>query len=403
MLEQSEFRILFVAISYAPVVLPSDKQFLNDLIAALPEIFVPSVWTLTEAPPGYEVAQIGKKSVPVMSRCRLGHQPISEHGETLKPHPSHNQVRQKSEIALSTIWESRRSLQKIIRMEQPQIIHFDCDIGPILGILKNYFPTVLFTCSKPSVRISNSTKWAYYRRMLSYTYRSADKVIAYTDGCQKTLRLAGVPESKVMTIPWGIKKPTPLSPARATDIRQRYGCNHNDLLVVVLPRGGTRFTMDMIQIIKSWDNTIPAKFVFAIRPTRYSPDYDDLSDGNIIVENGPSDFYELLAAADVAFAPQGKQIMTTLPPLAWLEAMVRGLPLITMVNPGVEELVIDGHTGFLYNQPTETEEFLRRLGDEKFRARLSHNAQKLVATYYNIDGIATRYVGMWQALLSSSS
>ncbi len=402
MVNQDKVRILFIAISYAPLVLPSDKQFLNDLIAAVPESFLPSVWTLTEATPGYKVAQIGNRSVPVMSRCRLGHHPISKRGEILTPHPTHNQLRQKLEIALSIIWESRHSLQEIIQREQPQIIHFDCDIGPILGILRARFPAIIFTCSKPSVRIQNSANWSLYSRLLSYTYLSADKVIAYTDLCRKTLQIAGVPEDKVVTIPWGIKQPSSVPSARIADIRQRYGCSAGNLLVVVLPRGGERFTIDMIRQTKSWGSTASTKIVFAIRPTRYSFAYDGLGNDSVIVENGPSDFYELLAASDVAFAPQEKQMMTSLPPLAWLEAMGRGSPLITMENPGVNDLVIDGQTGFLYRQPSEIPGFLTMLSDQEFRTRLSGNAKNRVAGYHSVDNIAIHYVKTWQSLLSDS-
>jgi len=397
---ENKLRVLFVAICYEPGNLPSDKQFLNDLIQCLPNSIVPAVWTLTESIPGNETVQIGDKYVPISSICRVGHRPIRNRGEVKPIHPKHPFFWQLFEISSSVLYESSRSLRRAVYKHRTQVIHFVDNVGPIIQVLNARFPTIPIICSKPSARVQGSYCWWLYKKLLRATYNPVDTTVTYTNASKEVIVAAGIPPNKVVAIPWGVKTPSPISLPSIEAINRRYCCTKDSLLVVVLPRGPKHFITDMIVLAKALAEELPIRFVFAIRPTLYSADYDIMINDNVIIENGPADFYDLLAAADVAFAPQEKQSTATLPPLAWLEAMARGTPLITMSNPGIDECVIDKETGLLYQNSNQIKGLLQKCQDSSFRHMMAFNAQSLITQRFNVQSIAIRYASLWESIIA---
>ena len=401
MSETPKIRVLFLAVSYAPVRLPSDKQFLNDLIESLPDSIEPAVWTLTEIPPGYQIAQIGHRQVPVTSACRIGHKPLFYDDNRPLPHPRHTQVRQLLEVYSSIAIEAFRSLRQAVEQHKPHVIHLADHMGPVLPLLRRLFPDVRITCAKPSVRVPEARGWYGYQNLLRASYGQADAIIAYSESCRQILVKAGIESQKITTIPWGIKIPTQVDLAKAKSIRRRYSCPAGSLLIVGIPRRSAELLQESTGIAKRVAENAPVCFVFAIRPTLYRPEYANLSGKRVKVVSGPRDFYDLLSAADAAFAPQEAQVMTALPPLVWLEAMARHTPVATVVGPGVEETVVDGQTGILYQDSREAADALRRLMDKELLVALQNSAKRLVLEKYDVERIAESYAELWRGIGAS--
>lgn len=394
--DATQLRVLFVTVSYAPGSLPSDKRFLRDLIQCLPVSIIPAIWTLSEIPPKYEVTQIGDKQVPVNSRCRLGHQPLTARSDILPPHPYHSQLRQILELMISTLYESSRSLKESVRLHKPDVIHFYDNVGPVIGILRKQFPEVVVTCGKASTREIGSKGWSLYRRLLKSTYGACDQVVAYTDAARNVLLATGLLQERVVTIPWGVQPTTTVPSGKASDrIRGRYHCSEGDMLIAVTPRGTEKSIVNIIEFAKSLSQETHTKYVFAIRPTRYSESYMKHGNSQVIIENGPKDFYGLLEVADVVWAPVDKLTVTTLPPLTWIEAMIRGTPVITQLNPGVDECIINNETGFLYENLDDFRNVIAHFQSDIDYDRLSRNARILALKKYNVQLCAKQYLNLW--------
>lgn len=394
-----KIRVLFLAVSYAPARLPSDKQFLNDLIESLPDSIEPAVWTLTEIPPGYQIAQIGHRQVPVTSVCRIGHKPLFYDDRTPLIHPRHTQVRQLFEVSSSIAIEAFRSLRQAVERHKPQVVHSVDHIGPVLPLLRRLFPNVQITCAKPSARVPEAKGWYAYQKLLRASYGQADAIVAYSESCRRILVKAGIESQKTTTIPWGIKIPTQVDLAKAESIRRRYSCPAGSLLIVGIPRRSAELLQESTRIAKRVVESAPVCFVFAIRPTLYRPEYANLSGKRVKVVSGPPDFYDLLSAADVAFAPQEAQITTAVPQLVWLEAMARRAPIVVRANPGVQETIKHGETGILVETSQEAEVALEKLNaDRAFLHSLQVRAQNWVISRHNVLDIANQYSSLWHYL-----
>jgi glycosyltransferase involved in cell wall biosynthesis len=75
-------------------------------------------------------------------------------------------------------------------------------------------------------------------------------------------------------------------------------------------------------------------------------------------------------------------------PIAALEGMALGLPVISTRYPGAEELVQDGETGFLCRDRAEfVDRIVRCLTQEPLREQLGRRAREFVATNYGPNNL----------------
>jgi glycosyltransferase involved in cell wall biosynthesis len=75
-------------------------------------------------------------------------------------------------------------------------------------------------------------------------------------------------------------------------------------------------------------------------------------------------------------------------PIAALEAMARGIPVISTIYPGAEELVQDGETGFLCRDRGEfVGRVMQCLTQESLRRQLGRHAREVVATRHGQESL----------------
>ncbi|MFO0687461.1 MAG: glycosyltransferase [Myxococcota bacterium] len=108
-----------------------------------------------------------------------------------------------------------------------------------------------------------------------------------------------------------------------------------------------------------------------------------------------NDVDRLLAAADVFVQPSRSEGL----PLAVLEAMAAGLPVVATRVGGMGEAVVDGETGLLVEpeRPDILAGALRRLlGDEALRSRLGRAGRARAEAEFSVETMARRYVALYR-------
>ena len=398
---KNRLRVLIVSTCSLPTRLPSDKQFINDLIEYLPSNIAPALWTMNEAIPQNTNVFYGKKNILYTSVNRFGHKPWCTGDNGLVLH-HHNEIRHLSETVITLLIASFRSLRKSINKHNAQILHFADDIGPAIPIVKRIFPFLKITCAKPSTRTvvgpANSPYGIRLRVGLSY----ADIVIAFTETCRKNLLKLGLKNS-IEVIPWSIVQPEPVHPERIKRIRSELGCSPEHVLVIGSPRNLSENLEKAIKVAESVSKRTLLRFVFCIKPTLYNKDYPNLSSQRVIVLKSPPHFYEMLEAADALFAPQGRITHTSLPFLVWLEAMIRGAPVVTEDCPGVTETIENEVSGLLYDGYESAPSALEKLCDADLIHSMKKNARRVASTKYNISNAVNKYAAIWLSLVSKES
>jgi glycosyltransferase involved in cell wall biosynthesis len=82
-------------------------------------------------------------------------------------------------------------------------------------------------------------------------------------------------------------------------------------------------------------------------------------------------------------------------PLAVLEAMAFGVPVISSNTGGLPELVADGHTGYVIDKddiPALAEKIMKLLADSDLRTQLGLNAKAWIAKNFDLTGTVDAYV-----------
>jgi glycosyltransferase involved in cell wall biosynthesis len=111
---------------------------------------------------------------------------------------------------------------------------------------------------------------------------------------------------------------------------------------------------------------------------------------------------EPLAGIDVLAQPSRADNL----PLAVLEAMAAGLPVVATRVGGIPELVVDGETGFVVpaEDPSALAAALDSLARDRSRlAELGRRGHQRVATHFSAEQVARRTVELYRELCGSST
>lgn len=393
---KKKLKIFVISIGYVPEIIPSDKKFIRDIVHNLSSKIDFIVWSLNDSPNKYNLLVNTFKNYSYTYYCknRLFHKNINE---KYIPHPYHSNVRNGIEINLSILWYLFNDIKNIINNHNPDIIHLSDSIGPVVYILKSLYKNIPITTTKPTTSLSNNL---LYKIWVYLGLKNVNKIFTFTNKSKLQLIKLGIIKDKVEVCPWGIdvniKK---ISEKKIKQIRTRYKCKNNQKLITIIPRHTGKNLILHIQYMKKILNKFNSKFIFAIRPTRYNTFLKNYQTEKIIIESGPSDFYDLLESSDFAISIEDYNSSTSLLPMTMMDAMLRKTPVITNFIPGIEDLIEQKKNGLIFLNENN---FLESLKDiEKNNVKnLQDQAKMKIIKYNDIKLISDKYHTSWLNLLS---
>ena len=114
------------------------------------------------------------------------------------------------------------------------------------------------------------------------------------------------------------------------------------------------------------------------------------------------DTINLLQAMDVFILSSLREGL----PLALLEAMSLGVPVIAPRIAGISKLIVDGFNGLLVESASEERlaaALVRMFSDADLRRRLAEAGQQTVATHYNLEASMRKIRGVYEEVLSAEN
>ncbi len=217
-----------------------------------------------------------------------------------------------------------------------------------------------------------------------------------------------VPKAEVHSIANCLEDTDPPDPSLVQRIRPELDIGDNNFLVLTVgfvgPRKGYLDILDAIPPVVKTDESV--RFVFVggeERPGENHPVLSRIKKHNLdkwVLVTGEvhrSKIPLYLAAADVFLLPSRDEGM----PIAILEAMRAGLPIITSTIGGIPEMIEDGRSGILIepgNPFKIAEAVMKLLKNKRLREELARRArtdfEKKFETHVCIDKLATIYRSM---------
>lgn len=263
-------------------------------------------------------------------------------------------------------WEKHKKVQKIIQEFKPHIIHgavFEgVTMAAVNGYIKNVPVILLEETSDPQNR---SSKASLLLRIFSWT---ADKFIAIAPNVADYLiKIAKVSTKKVITINNGVEIPRQVSDLEINNLKDQYSIKENDFVVGTVGRlfNDHKKITDIIEAIDLLKDFNHIKLIVVGDGRDEALIMQRAIDlgllGRVIFTGYQFDtapFYKLMDVFCIASQREGFGLVAA-------EAMLHNLPVIATRVGGLQNVVVDGETGFLIqpNKPAEIAKAIRDLYD----------------------------------------
>lgn len=250
------------------------------------------------------------------------------------------------------------------------------------------------------------SRWAYsqYDRLL--LGQLTDKVIVVSTAIHEKVRGLGiVPDHKLHAIQNGIVTSRFAERGPGADaVRAEFGIGPDDVMIVALARlvwfKGVDMLVDAMEILSRTHPNAKA-VVCGDGVLREKLELRARSKGverQILFAGVRRDIPDMLSAADIFALPSVSEGL----PIAILEAMAAGLPLVCTAVDGIPEVVLDGKVGLL-SRPRDPETFAsnlaRLIDDPAMRRRMGDAARDRVNAAFTAERMARQTSAIYQELL----
>jgi glycosyltransferase involved in cell wall biosynthesis len=241
---------------------------------------------------------------------------------------------------------------------------------------------------------------AYQRRIIRLLARRYDGVVAVSASQLPELSEFGYAEEQVRVIPYGVPEPVP-ERARP-EVRAELGVAETDFVAILVaglrPEKRVDLFIDAVAAARARDPRIRGvvagggELLEEVR-TRAA------ATGGVSILAERSDVADLVAAADVVCLTSRTEAL----PVAILEAMALGKPVVATAVGGIPGVVVHGQTGLLVegNGPDAFAAELCELARAPDRvAALGQSARQLYETSYTVEHVADAYASLIGELLA---
>lgn len=288
---------------------------------------------------------------------------------------------------------------------RPDVIHFMDNYGPGtvgMRIATGDVPTAI---SAPTYE----PRSALYDPFLKASFTSFDAIVPFSEAYRRRLLELRVPDGRIRTIRWGVdvQKFVPTPPSDKEAARTELGIPPDRF--VVLWTGFTQQTDEAalqasIRIAERVLAKDASRFLFLVclKPEHFKESFRALERPGLRVFGTGDAFRAARASADVLLSPIQDRHSTAAPPLAWLECLAMGLPLVTTDIPGADEAAVAGRSGFTAHSEEEAAAHLEELAaDDALHRRLQAGAREVAVERYSADRALAEYVDLWAHLAAN--
>ena len=294
---------------------------------------------------------------------------------------------------------------------RPDIVHtFLLDADMLGRFAKLLRPRTVVISSERFVKARY--KW-HYRWLDRLTSRVPDHLIANSHlGAEFARDGRGFKADKVSVVHNGIDEEVFQHDLDRRAIREELGLQDTDIAVLRLAsirynknyelllevgeelRDDTRFKFLCAGDVIFHAHADEARYAMALRERLVAAD----PELGIRLLGHCSDVQRLLVAADISICTSRKEGF----PNSILEALYYGLPVVTTPVSGVEELIVDGHTGWIIpdDEPGEFATRLKQLADDaELHTRMSAEAHERTARLFGSQALARNNIAVYEKLL----
>lgn len=293
------------------------------------------------------------------------------------------------------------SIRSFVNSKQPNILHSH-------GYKSNFYALTANRGKIPWIvtnHLWKKTTFALkvYAYLDSLFIRHADRVVAVSDEIRSEMVNDGIPPQKITIIDNGVDMER-FALNRNEEIRKSFGFNGNSKVIGTIasmtPEKGHTYLLEaMRQVI---DKCPECRFMIVGDGSQRQFLEEKTSHlgltGKVLFTGSRKDVPEILSMLDIFVLPSLKEGL----PMALLEAMAAGVPVIATRVGAVPKVVIHGKTGLLVEKGdvngliTAITQFLK---DRKMSVRLSMKGYEKVKSEFSSNVMTLKYLDIYRKLL----
>jgi glycosyltransferase involved in cell wall biosynthesis len=296
----------------------------------------------------------------------------------------------------------KAKIREIRQLYSIRFVHFMDDFGPSVYWLKNDNPFIKFSTTAITYNVANYPK-LLYRIYKQFSLLCNDMVFFTADDFSRLIKQNSWRAANYKEIPWGVSCGDQIRSFRHRNSALRYlGFAPENSPLILLWSGFLQQIKEQ-EFLKSYDlaRNLAAKrkdllFIFCLKPENYKDEFQFWQLPHLrILSTKVAEFQMWRDLSDLFFSPLWGKPCIGGPPLTWIECMAQGLPVVTTRETGVEKIIKEGETGFLFSTPEEFESILKKAANSKYVEKMGQTAQRFVKENFNIVNIAEQYAAAW--------
>lgn len=290
-------------------------------------------------------------------------------------------------------------LWKLIRREKPQVVEMFTHDSNMLVLPLAWLAGVPVRIPTHHGMIDGFPRWRERIHTWMVNHLSHG-IVAVSDLTMKKALEEGIRAEKITVIPNGIM-PVTLNEADRSEVRQQVEAGENDVFLIsvgrlVYQKAHEYLVSAMPAVLEELPNVKVGICGDGLLRAELEAQIRSLGlEKEIKLFGMQANVTKYLAAADVFVLPSRWEGL----PIALLEAMSAGLPVIATRVEGVDEVVEEGVQGLLV-QPESTEELVKAIlqlsKDIARRQRMGHAARLRVLNSFTVDRMCEKYQELFE-------
>jgi len=141
------------------------------------------------------------------------------------------------------------------------------------------------------------------------------------------------------------------------------------------------------------------EFTFLFKPESFQEQFLEYAQPGINIEINKHPFFQELDLCDVLFSPLITKDLILAPPLTWIEALSRGLPVITTMTVGIEECLLHKKSGLIFNNWAELEEWLMDADLHEELLKMHKSTKLIYIKKYCLKNVSLKYFQLYRKLI----
>lgn len=290
-------------------------------------------------------------------------------------------------------------LWKLLRREKPQVVEMFTHDSNMLVLPLAWLAGVPVRIPTHHGMIDGFPRWRERIHTWMVNHLSQG-IVAVSDLTMKKALEEGIQKEKISVIPNGIV-PVTLNETYRSEVREKMGAGENDVVLLsvgrlVYQKAHEYLVSAMPAVLKEMPNMKIGICGDGVLRSDLEKQIQSLGlEKEITLFGMQANVTKYLAAADVFVLPSRWEGL----PIALLEAMSAGLPVIATRVEGVDEVVEEGMHGMLV-QPESTEELVKAIlqlsKDAAQRHQMGDAARLRVLERYTVDRMCDQYLKLFE-------